>query len=52
MMITYDRIKLLNHDRIENGDLEVTDLSDSDTEKTGTKVTIRIPIMNRSIASP
>ena len=52
MMITYDRIKLLNRDRIDIDNLEVTDLSDVDSEKTGTKVTIRIPIINRPETSP
>ena len=48
MEITRNRINLLNLDYRENERLEITDLSDENAEKTGTKVAITIPIVNAS----
>jgi hypothetical protein len=33
---------------MENDNLKITDLSEENAEKTGTKVSIRIPIINMS----
>ncbi len=48
MEITRDRINLLNLEQKENERLEITDLSEESTEKTGTKVEITIPIIDTS----
>ena len=48
MYITHNRISLLNLERMENDNLKITDLSEENAEKTGTKVSIRIPIINMS----
>jgi hypothetical protein len=39
---------LLNLEQKENERLEITDLSEDSTEKTGTKVAITIPIIDAS----
>jgi two-component sensor histidine kinase len=47
MDITLDRIRLLNSRQRENHVLEITDLSEEDDSKSGTRVSIRVPILNR-----
>jgi anti-sigma regulatory factor (Ser/Thr protein kinase) len=46
MEITRNRINMLNLDQKENERLEITDLSEENAEKTGTKVEITIPIID------
>ena len=48
MEITRNLINLLNLEQKENERLEITDLSEENTEKTGTKVAITIPIIDAS----
>jgi len=48
MGITEDRIKLLNLGQLNNHNLEITDLSEENEGLTGTKVSIRVPIVEMS----